>query len=291
MRDALRQFLQAGALGAAFSLFGTSAFAHHTAGSGQSESQRGLTNQGGDPLLRQRVALISGLTRSTDQPTLNPGTTASLAVLFNFRLHERFYVGAELPFIVVNEEDQDHLLWGYGDTRFGVRMVVSDPKQENSAWTVGINFSFPTRTVHYVPDPGSQWLLSPHVSYVRSWSKLYWFSMLHTPYEIRPSGSALDVGLSSALGLRLGGGFSLAGGVSADLRVLSVCREVDGRGVCVDGRATETDRPMGALLASAHAVAALELSQNWSMFLGGQVPLTQKRDVAWSLSLGVERRF
>jgi hypothetical protein len=263
--------------------------AHHNAGGGQGESQRKLGTLGSDAAQRSRAAIVLGASRSTSEPTLNPATNATAAAVLNLRLHSRCFAGLELPFILVAEDGADQVEAGYGDTRLGGHCVIVQPRPGRVALSGGVDVSLPTRTVHYSTDPGAQWVVSPNFRVTQAFERLYWFSLVHLPYEIRPAGSALELSTSLSLGYRLTESFSWVVGPSLDVRLFALCSEVDGSlSYCQGGRATEENRPTGSVRAGVHTALSYE---RWSIFASGGLPLTDRRDIQWSVNSGVEARF
>jgi hypothetical protein len=268
------------------------ALAHHNAGGGQGESQRKLGTLGSDAAQRSRAAIVLGASRSTSEPTLNPATNASAAAVLNLKLHPRCFVGLELPFLLVAEDGADQIEAGYGDTRFGGHCVMIQPKPKRISFSGGVDLSFPTRTVHYSTDPGAQWVISPNFRIAQAFERFYWFALLHVPYEIRPAGSALDLSTGLSLGYRFTDSFSWVLGPSLDVRLFAFCREVDGSSsYCSGGRATEENRPTGSIRAGVQTAVSYEISERWSIFAAGGLPITARRDIEWSANLGIEARF
>jgi len=273
-------------------LFGRPALAHHNPGHAQSESVRTLTSAGKDPSPRQRVALLFGAARGSAQPTLNTATSYSASLLANVQVLPRIYLGVELPFVLINEDASDELLYGYGDTRAGIQFVVGDVEEKTAPrFTVGAVASFPTRTYRFIADPGNQWVVSPGVRYAQAYKKWFWFALLQAPIESRPAGSAVEVTPSLGVGYQFHRAFAANVGASADVRVLSYCERLDGSEYCSEGRVTEVDRAVGTVRGAAYVATTLGLADNWSLLSSFLLPVTRRRDVEWLASLGIEARF
>lgn len=281
--------------------------AHHGSGQDASESLRTLNAGGGTTVQRQRAALLFEGARSTEQPTLNQATSYTVSALGAFRVLPRLYVGAQSPLTVVDEDTRDPIV-GYGDTRLWTQLQLGRPAQSEGTgperpgqtgrnefsgwlWTLGLNLSIPTRTFRFTTDPGRQWLVAPSVSLRRDLRRFGYSVIVMTPVESRPAGVALELSSLFSASYRLSKPLALNGGVGVDVRVLSVCRGPGETHVCSEGRASETDRPMGATRAYAHLGMVYDLSTDWSLFASAQLPLTQRRDIEWYGSLGVELRF
>lgn len=266
-------------------------WAHHNVGHGASEGMRNLTTLAGNPSPRQRVALMTQVSRGNDEPTLNTATSYTTSALVDVTLMRRLFLGAQLPFMIVDEDAYSGVKAGYGDTTFSINLRLDSMKDDGASWTVGANVSVPTRTVQFEADPGRQWTLSPGVRYSDAGGRLLWYGLLYFPVETRPSGTAFDISTAAGLGVRLFRKLSLTGGLNADIRAHTICKTFDGSEVCAEGRVTETNRARGATRLYAHSVISLDLSKSWSLFGGVQIPLTARRDVEWSAQAGVEFRF
>jgi hypothetical protein len=230
--------------------------------------------------------------RSSDEPSLNTATTYSLSALLAFRLLPRLYMQGQFPLVLVDEDASGEPKMGYGDTTLGVQIPVgSFRRKEAASWVLGMSVGIPTRTIRYEVDPGRQWTLSPSLRYADSFKRFLWYAQLLAPMERRPAGTAFDASPALGVGFRWTDRTTLTLGSNADIRVLTVCRTVDGSEVCPAGRATENNRPQGSVRAYGHAGLTWDLSRSWSIFAGGQLPLTRRRDIEWSASLGLEARF
>lgn len=280
------------ALGAYFSFQADVARAHHSVGHTPGEGIRTLQTQGSSPVPRQRAALLVQAARGTDEPALNTATTYSAAALVALRLFPRLYVEGQFPLVFVDEDATAQPKLGYGDTILGVLVPVGNlTKKDAASWTLGTSVSIPTRTIRFEPDPGRQWTVTPSLRYADSFGRWLLYSQLLVPTETRPTGTAFDVSPALGVGRRLGSRVTVTLGANADVRVLTVCKTWGGSEICPEGRATESGRPHGALRTYAHGAVSIDLSRSWSLFAGGQLPLTERRDLEWSVSAGAEVRF
>lgn len=265
--------------------------AHHNVGHGASEGMRNLTTLAGNPSPRQRAALMAQVSRGTEEPTLNTATTYATFALLDLRIVRRLYLGAQVPFVLVDEDAHTEMKAGLGDTTFSANLRVDSMKKKSARWTLGMNVTVPTRTIRYEADPGRQWTLSPGVRYGDAVDALFWYGLLSFPIETRPAGTAFDVSPAGGLGLRFFRKVSVSAGLNADIRAHTLCKTIDGNEVCEEGRATEQNRPRGATRLYAHTALLYDISKNWSLFAGGQLPLSERRDVEWSAQMGAELRF
>lgn len=278
-------------LAVAGALLSASGHAHHEPGHTPSESLRNLTSLGGDPNPRQRVALLTQAARGTNEPTLNTATVYSISALADIRLHRRLYIGGQFPLVLADEDSTSEPKLGYGDTILGVNMPLGSLQTDAASWVAGLNVSLPTRTIRYQSDPGKQWLVAPGLRYGDAWGPLLWYGIFVIPVETRPAGTAVDLSPAFGLGYRLFRAMTITAGVNADIRTFTVCKTFDGSEICTDGRVTESNRHTGSTRVYAHAALSADIHRNWSVFLGGQLPLSALRDVEWAVNLGVEARF
>lgn len=267
------------------------ASAHHNVGHGAGESLRNLNTLQGDPSPRQRAALLGQVSRGTEEPTLNTASAYSVSALVDIRLHRRLYLSAQLPLEVIDEDAVGRPKVGYGNTTVGLHTPLGRLKKDTAHWVVGVSASLPTRTYSYQVDPGAQWSLSPGLRYGDAHKKLLWYALAVFPMESRPAGTAVDASPAAGLGYRFLPALRLTFGFNADIRVLAICNTFDGSEFCQQGRATEVNRPLGATRAYAHGGILIDLHKRWSLFGGGQYPLTTRRDIEWTANLGVEGRF
>lgn len=267
------------------------AHAHHDVGHGASEGMRNLTTLAGNPSPRQRAALLLQASRGTDEPNLNTATSYAASALVDLELLRRLYLGAQVPFVVVDEDAHDGVKTGLGDMTFSANLRLDSMKDRMARFTLGVNFTAPTRTIRYETDPGKQWVVSPGFRYGGASGFLFWYGLLFFPIETRPAGTAVDVSPAAGLGLRFFQKLSVSAGLNADIRAHTVCKTFDGSEVCSEGRVTESNRPTGATRLYAHTALALDLSKSWSIFAGMQAPLTERRDVEWAAQAGAEVRF
>lgn len=270
----------------------TLAQGHHDVGHGPSEGLRNLVTMGSDPSPHQRASLLTQVSRTTSEPTLNSATVYSLLLLADIRLHQRLYVGAQLPGVLIHD-DLGETKPGFGNMTLGVTVPVGSFEREGAAsWALGFQMTFPTRTFTYEVDPGKQWTYSPQLRYADASGRVLWYASLLTPLEHRPAGWALDISPALGIGYGLTSGLYLTLGTQFDVRVLSVCATVDGGSEsCPSGRATEMDRPLGATRGYASLGLSSDFHRHWSLFSSAQVPLLSRRDIEWAVSLGVEARF
>ncbi len=268
------------------------AHAHHDVGHGASESLRTLTTSGSDPSPRQRAGAVGSIVRTTDEPNLNTATVYSVSGLLTLSFFDWLYLSGDFPMVLVDEDSADAPKLGYGDTRLGVQASWG-LEQESPAtkFTIGSSVILPTRTFQYETDPGRQWLVAPQFIYSGRQGRWFWYAMLQTPFEFRPAGWALDVSPSLAAGFQLAKPWSLALAATADIRALTVCATPTSSEVCTQGRATETNRPMGAIRGYLSLSSGLDLGKTWSVFGSVQLPVTSRRDMEWAVSLAIQARF
>lgn len=268
------------------------AFAHHDVGHGASESLRTLSISGNDPSPRQRAGVVGSVVRTTDEPTLNTATVYGISGLLTLSFFDWLYLSGDFPVVLVDEDSVSAPKVGYGDTRLGAQgSWGSERKSLSTKFTAGASVILPTRTFTYEADPGRQWLVAPQFIYSGRGERWFWYGMLQTPFEFRPAGWALDLSPSLAVGLQVTKPWSLALAATADIRTLTVCATPTGSEVCSEGRATETNRPMGAVRGYLSVSSGLNLSERWSIFGSLQLPVTSRRDMEWAMSVGAQARF
>lgn len=269
---------------------GGPAGAHHDPGHGPSEATRQLSALGTDPAPRQRVAATFDVARSSEEPTLNRATTYALSLIGRFELLERWVVGADLPTLLVNEsQGPEHV--GLGDVRLVSQWKLGSLEARRPSYALGLSATLPTRTFRMSVDPGRQWGLSPSFQVAGRRGRFLGYALLMAPAEWRPAGLALDASAALGGGVRFAPRTTFGLAALADVRLWNLCDEAEGMRSCPDGRASEAGRPVGATRLSARAALNFDWSASWTSFLSGQLPVTTRRDVEWSVGAGTEWRF
>lgn len=276
-------------VGLALALLPRVASAHHVPGHGASEGVRNLNSLGGGSgQATSRVMLLQEYSRNTT--SLNPATTYNTSLLGEYAPHPWLSFGVQAPLLVVDEDAAPRKV-GYGNTRAFVRLTPHADKLIHRVLTTGIAVSLPTRTLRFEADPGNVWTVSPMVMFTRTHLRTYWQVMGLTTMEHRPAGTAIDVTASGQVGYRAWGKLGLGVGALADVRVANFCAEVGGgERYCSGNRATETQRPVGAVRI-AHLTSISYSFASWGLLAANlQLPLSAKRDfdVAGSLSVQVQ---
>lgn len=270
------------------------AHAHHAPGHGPSESIRTLNGfSGRAPRAVQRALLLSEVVRSTAEPNLNAATIYTLSGLVSVQPHPWLSVGLQAPLTVVDEDAPGVATKsGYGDTRLELRLTPHGDKLVHRVLTLGINASFPTRTVRYQVDPGPLWAFAPLVAFTRSYDQLSWQAVLLAPLEHRRAGTALDASGAFIVQYRVLRPWSWALGALVDVRAASLCAlPGGGQAWCREGRVTELDRETGATRGYVTAGTGVEIAEAWTLSASVQVPVTPRRDFDLAGSVGVEGRF
>jgi hypothetical protein len=193
--------------------------------------------------------------------------------------------------VYVNETGSPDPQVGYGDTRLSGSVTLGDRKDVKRTWVVGMQLTVPTRTIKYESDPGSQWLLSPVFSFTQALEAVRFFAMVLTPVEFRPAGIAIEVSPSAGAGYQWASYWSTSMALGMDVRVASYCHRPTGTEFCSEGRASETDREIGATRLYAGLTNWLRVSESWSTFQSVQFPLTELQDFSIGANLGFEARL
>jgi len=278
------------ALLVAAALVPRSARAHHVPGGEASEGVRNLSSFGvGSVAAQSRVMVLQEVSHATIG--LNPGTTSNTVLLGEYGVHPWVSIAALAPLLVVAPRGQAPRV-GYGDTRLALRITPHADKLLHRVVTVGVQASFPTRTVRLPTDPGRIWSVSSTVAFTRTYDLPFWQVQGIASVEHRPAGTAFELGATAQGGLRTRIGFVAFLGLTADVRVLNVCRRPGGSSdVCRESRATEVEREIGAL----RVVQSYGLG--WRLprrgFVSAQVvaPITRKRDFDVFASVGLQFSF
>lgn len=279
-------------MGGAVTLLVAGASAHHDAANGAGSTIVALQAQGDDPLPHQKAGVVASVSRASEGPTLSALSTYGLAAYLSLEVWERLYLEANVPALLVVEGDDEALKFGLGNIALGASLAVGrEDERGKRPWAVGLQASFPTRTLRYTVDPGRQWGLTPSLRYSDGLARFFWYGQLLVPTEVRPAGTAIDVSPGLGAGFRSPFDLTPMLGVHADVRALNVCRTTSGSEVCPGGRATETDRGHGTVRAYVSGALVQGLGERWSMNLGAQIPFTSARDVEWALHWGVEARL
>lgn len=271
-----------------------SASAHHAPGHGPSESVRTLNGFAGrTPRALQRALLLGEIVRNTAQPNLNAATIYTLSALVSVRPHPWLSVGLQAPYTFVDEDAPGvPTKSGYGDTRLELRLTPHADKLLHRVLTVGVNASFPTRTVRFQADPGPMWSVAPLVAYTRSYEFWSWQAVLLAPLEHRPAGTAFEGSGAFVVNHRLLPSWSWSVGALVDVRIASSCAlPGGGQTWCRDGRVTELSRETGATRGYVTAGTGVELAEDWAVSASVQAPVTHRRDFDLAGSIGLEGRF
>lgn len=264
--------------------------AHHVPGGEASEGVRNLSTFGvGSVAAQSRVMVLQEVSHASIG--LNPGTTSNTSLFGEYGVHPWVSIAALAPLLVVAPRGQAPRV-GYGDTRLALRITPHADKLLHRVVTVGVQASFPTRTVRLPTDPGKIWSVSSTVAFTRTYALPFWQVQGLATLEHRPAGTAFEVGATAQAGLRTGVGFVGFVGLTADLRVLNVCQRPGGAAqACRESRATEVERDVGTL----RVVQSFGLG--WTLprrgFVSAQVvaPVTRRRDFDVFASIGLQFAF
>lgn len=268
------------------------ALAHHAPGHGASEGIRAANSLAGrSARATERVMLLEEVSAPTDQPGGVASLQSTTSLVGSVLLHPWFSVGAQLPWVVVNEPGKSTATTGYGDTTLEVIVTPYGDWLRHRVPSFGVRVSLPTRSFELQSDPGKTYAVSPFAAFTRRYEQFYWQAVLLSTLEARPAGWAWDMsaGLSAGYEVVPGLSFSLGGWV--DTRLLAYCEAPDGTAsYCAEGRVTERERPTFAtraygMLNAAYAIGAFQLQ------VGAQLPVTPKRDFSYAGSLSAEWSF
>ncbi|HEY6815091.1 MAG TPA: hypothetical protein VI168_06090 [Croceibacterium sp.] len=268
------------------------AAAHHAPGHGASEGIRAANSLAGrSARASDRVMLLEELSAPTDQPGGAASLQSTTSLVGSLLLHPWFSLGAQLPWVVVNESGQSGSTTGYGDTTLEAIVTPYGDWLRHRVPSFGLRLSLPTRSFELAADPGKVFAASPFAAFTRRYESFYWQAVLLSTLETRPAGWAWDMSAGLSAGYQVAPGLSLSLGSWVDTRLLAYCEDVDGTSsYCEEGRVTERERPTLAtraygLLNAAYAIGALQLQT------GVQLPLTAKRDFSYSGFLSAEWSF
>jgi hypothetical protein len=230
--------------------------------------------------------------RSSAEPALSVQTSETVSALVDYQIGRAWFVGATLPFGLVQEDLTTGSKVGLGNLQLRGQFALSQKEGvAPTIWSLGLSFGIPTRTVTYEVDPGRQWGLTPNVRYASGRGRLLWYALMMVPWDLRPAGAAMDLSPAVGVGYRFLKGFSMSAGMSADVRLLNLCRTTEGTSFCPDGRDTEANRPIGATRLYIVPALTLDIASQWSLLASSQIPLLPHRDIEWQFSVGVEARF
>ena len=228
-------------------------------------------------------------------PTDQPGGVASLqsatSLLGSLLVHPWLSLGAQFPWVVLQETGKSDVTTGYGDTTFEAILTPYADWLEHRVASFGIRATLPTRTFELQADPGKTTAVSPFAAFTRRYDAAYWQVVLLSTLETRPAGWAWDMSGGASVGYEFGTGFSLGLGAWVDTRMLAYCKTPEGTSeYCEEGRATEQERPTlatrgYALLNATYSIGAFQLQA------GAQLPFTPKRDFLYSGFLGAAWAF
>lgn len=274
------------------SALATSASAHHAPGHGASEGIRAANSLAGrSARATERVMLLEELSAPTDQPGGVSSLQSTTSLVGSVLLHPWVSVGAQLPWVVLNESGESGMTTGYGDTTLEAIVTPYGDWLRHRVPSFGVRVSLPTRTFELEADPGKTYAVSPFAAFTRRYDTFYWQAVLLSTLETRPAGWAWDMSAGLSVGNEVAPGLTLSLGSWVDMRLLAYCKAADGgTSYCEEGRVTERERGTFAtraygLFNVAYALGALQLQA------GVQLPLTPKRDFSYSGFLSAEWSF
>jgi hypothetical protein len=268
------------------------ALAHHSPGHGASEGIRAANSLAGrSARASERVMLLEELSAPTDQPGGVASLQSTTSVVGSVLLHPWFSVGAQLPWVVVNEPGKGAVTAGYGDTTLEAIVTPYGDWLRHRVPSFGVRVSLPTRSFELQADPGKTYAASPFAAFTRRYEYFYWQAVLLSTLEARPAGWAWDTSAGLSAGHELAPGLSIALGGWVDTRLLAYCETPDGTtSYCAEGRVTERERPTFAtraygMLNAAYAIGSFQVQA------GAQLPVTPKRDFSYAGFLSAEWTF
>jgi len=268
------------------------ALAHHAPGHGASEGIRAANSLAGrSARATERLMLLEELSAPTDQPGGVASLQSSTSLLGSLLVHPWLSLGAQFPWVVVQESGKADVTTGYGDTTLEAILTPYAEWLEHRVASFGFRASLPTRTFELQADPGKTASVSPFAAFTRRYAEVYWQVVLLSTLETRPAGWAWDMSGGASAGYEFGSGLSFALGGWVDTRMLAYCKTPAGSlEYCEEGRATEQERSTlatrgYALLNAAYSIDAFQLQA------GVQLPVTPKRDFLYSGFLGAAWAF
>ena len=283
--------LAAGVMACLLALAGA-ARAHHSPGHGASEGIRAANSLAGrSARATERVMLLEELSAPTDQPGGVSSLTSTTSLVGSVLVHPWVSLGAQLPWVVMDEAGKSSTTTGYGDTTLEAIVTPYGDWLRHRVPSFGLRVSLPTRTFELEADPGKSYAASPFAAFTRRYESAYWQAVLLSTLETRPAGWAWDMSAGLSAGYELAPGLSLSLGAWVDTRMLAVCEAADGSSnYCEEGRVTERERPTYAtrgyaLFNAAYAIGAFQLQA------GVQLPFTPKKDFLYSGFLSAEWAF
>ncbi|HEU5077174.1 MAG TPA: hypothetical protein VFU02_23445, partial [Polyangiaceae bacterium] len=266
--------------------------AHHAPGHGASEGIRAANSLAGrSARATERLMLLEELSAPTDQPGGAQSLQSTTSLVGSVLLHPWFSLGAQLPWVVVNESSKSTATTGYGDTTLEAIVTPYGDWLRHRIPSFGVRVSLPTRSFELVADPGKTYAASPFAAFTRRYESAYWQAVLLSTLETRPAGWAWDMSSGLSVGYEVSPGLSLALGTWVDVRLLAYCKNTAGSSsYCEEGRVTERERETFAtraygLLNAAYTIGAFQLQA------GAQLPFTEKRDFLYSGFLSAEWSF
>lgn len=287
MKACLRACVTAGVL-----VVAGPARAHHSPGHGASEGIRAANSLAGrSARATERVMLLEELSAPTDQPGGSSSLTSTTSLVGSVLVHPWVSLGAQLPWVVMNQAGETGTTTGYGDTTLEAIVTPYGDWLRHRVPSFGLRVSLPTRTFELEADPGKSYAVSPFAAFTRRYESAYWQAVLLSTLETRPAGWAWDMSAGLSAGYELLPGLSLSLGGWVDTRMVAFCEAADGSAsYCEEGRVTERERPTFAtrayaLFNAAYAIGAFQLQA------GVQLPFTPKKDFLYSGFLSAEWAF
>lgn len=278
-------------LAAGLALAPATAAAHHVPGHGASEGVRTINSLGGaSGQTHTRLYLFNEFVYTGFG--LNPGVTDSLSLLGEYAPRRWVSMSLQAPLLMFRSQDTaGETRVGYGDTRVQLRFTPHASKLIHRILTLGINASFPTRTVRFTVDPGPVWSTSPFAVLTRTYGAWFWQVLAISTIDIRRAGVGIDLGVSGQVGGRFFNGKLNPGfGALIDTRLATWCsRPEGGHAFCTDNRPGELYRELGTFRGTLLASLAYNFHPRASLVGSLQAPFTAKRDytIGWSLGLQV----
>lgn len=265
--------------------------ADHAPGHGASEAVRSLNSLGGGTGAAVSRILILQEASTSRRSTITPHSAYVTSILGEYSPHRWFSFGLQVPLQVIDEREAPAVV-GLGNVRATTRVTLHADKLFHRIVTFGTNATFPTRTVRFTTDPGATWVVSPYGMFTRNYHRAFWQILATAPIEVRPAGTAIDLGVGAQGGYRFWGKLAPSAGLLANVRIATWCRRVEGGAeFCAPGRVTEIERQVGATALYVTGGLSWNFARWGALAASIQVPVTPVRDFDVGGSIGLQAFF
>lgn len=260
------------------SLAPPSAQAHHASGAGGPSASSRLSAQRASANTQVDFAFSEGAQQNGEETV----PISALTVGTEYAFSESLAAGAALPLQRFRPRDSVAPAGIGAATVFAKWLPDVSP---DKPWLLLTEVGLPTQTVVLGTDPGPVGTAALSLGYAFRRGRWFLQPLFGLGGDGRRAGAALDVLASAHAAFALNPLWSLTLGAAGQMRALTLCRSPQGFELCGEGRVSEPRTPSPSLMATAEAGAEALLWRSGGVRLAMQLPLTERRLIAWRAQL------